>query len=294
MFRRLAAVGLAALVVLGTLLSASPAAASTPGVELSSDGVHYSATYSGSLFASAALMVPQSTQTGEFWVRNASSEPAYLRISLSGLTGGGTAFSHALTVSASTTGGAGTPVALDAAAPCYVLTQGQLLNPGASVKVTAQLSMADLTGLTGQHATTGFDVIVGLSDAAYGSVPPTTCPSHSGIVPGTSGGAGTGATTGNTGHQTSGGSGVGPATENAVSGTGTGDLATDTPEGSGFEGAGAGILDRNTGRFFQEWFVMLWLLGVAVGGIARLIWERLYGFGERKDVDHGWQTLDRP
>src|SRR5690606_28813335 len=111
-----------------------------------------------------------------------------LRVSIGDVTGSGTAFSSALAVTAATPGRPGTAVPVDAAAPCHVLTQGQLLAPGDVVRVDTRVALGDLTGTAGQAATVGFDLLVGLSSAAVNTLPATTCLGGSGTVPGAPGG----------------------------------------------------------------------------------------------------------
>jgi hypothetical protein len=276
------------LVLLGLfawpLITASPASAATPGVQLSDDGVHFSSTYTGSLFDDTALMVPSTSQTGHFWVKNASGDPAFLRVSISGVNGGGSPFSGALTVSASAPSSSGSAVPVDAALPCYVLTQGLLLAPGAVARVDATLALGNLNGTSGQSSSVDFDIIAGLSSAATGSMPATTCLTNSGTVPGTPGGGGGTGGGGSTGGTTSGGvhghGGSGSSTTPAdpqPSGNASAGYDAPTPtDGSAFAGAGesVAILDPNTGRFFQEWWVMAWVFGVLAGGILCVLYAR--------------------
>jgi hypothetical protein len=274
------------------LMTASPAAATTSGVQLSDDGVHFSSTYSGSLFESTAMMVPMSSQTARFWVKNATAEPAYLRVSLGGVGGGGTAFSGALTVAARTPSSSGSAVGIDAAAPCHVLTQGQVLAPGGTIRVDVTLALGDLDGASGQFSQVDFDILAGLSSAATGSMPPTTCLTNSGTLPGPPGdGGGDPDPGGNPNPGT-------PGDGTDVSGTadGTFDLVT-LPDGSAFaNGDGSvAILDSNTGRFFQEWFVGLWIVAaIAGGGLCLLVARRRLGIEEDEEVEvTGW-LVDAP
>jgi hypothetical protein len=278
------------LVLLGLfawpLISASPASAATSGVQLSDDGVHFSSTYTGSLFDDTAMMVPSTSQSGHFWVKNASGDPAFLRISVSGVGGGGSPFSGALTVTATTTSSSGPAVPVDAAQPCYVLTQGQVLAPGAVARVDATLALGDLTGTDGQSSSVDFDIIVGLSSAATGSMPATTCLTNSGTVTGTPGGGGgggggggsTGGTTPGGVHGSTGGGGASttPADPQPSGNASAGYDGPATTGGSAFAGVGesVGILDPNTGRFFQEWWVMAWVFGALAGGAFCAIYAR--------------------
>jgi hypothetical protein len=109
-----------------------------------------------------------------------------------------------------------------------------------------------------------------------------------GSGPGGSGGAtapgGPGGTTG------AGGAGT-PGTP--VSGAASGDhIASDTPAGSAFAGLSIAILDGNTGRLYQEWFVILWILGVLAGGTARAVWARVRGYGYGYGYDDGDVELE--
>lgn len=272
------AIGALTLLV-GPLATTSPAAAATPVVELSSDGTNFSTVYSGTLFPSTALMVPQSAASAMFWVKNTSTEPAFLRVSIANVVNGANAFSAALSIGATTSSTSGPQVAVDAAQPCYVLTEGRIVPAGGIAWVTTSLRLADLGGTSGQNTDVRFDIQVGLSSTATGSMPSTTCLSNSGTVPATGGPAPTGGTGGTGGGSgTSHGTGTGHGSPAAASGDAAGTLdLPGIPHGSAFAGeeVSLGILGPNTDRFFQEWFVLLWLIGaVAGGGIQVLVARR--------------------
>jgi len=276
------ATGVLALLV-GPLATTSPAAAATPVVELSSDGTNFSSVYSGTLFPSTALMVPQSATSATFWVRNTSVEPAFLRVSIANVVNGGNAFSAALSIGATTSASPGPRVGVDAAQPCYVLTEGRIVPAGGIVWVTTSLSLADLGGRSGQNADVRFDIQVGLSSTATGSMPTTTCLSNSGTVPATGGHAPTGGT--GSGSGTSHGAGAATGSSAVASGDAARALdPPDTPDGSAFAGEAVslGILSANTDRFFQEWFVLLWVIGAATGGGIQVLVARRRSYN---DVD---------
>ncbi len=272
----LAAFASLVVAVAGVLALATPASAAASGVLLSADGVTFSSTYSGALFGSTTLMVPQSTQSGRFWVKNDSSEPAYLRVSVKAVSGSGTAFSGAVSLRASTPVITGPSVPVDAALPCYVLNQGQVLAPGAVARIDIVLAVGDLTGTSGQNANLRFDILAGLSSAATGSLPATTCLIGSGTVPGTPGtpGGGGGGGGGHTGTPHTPGTGT-PA-DAPLGGDASGIVVLpDTPDSAFADHAqSATILRINTDRLYQEWFVLLWVAGALAGGGARLIAAR--------------------
>ena len=83
------------------------------------------------LYSLADPLVPVSSVSEDFFVRNSATSPAVLRITLIDAHANDVALANALTVTATLAGAAaGTPVALSAAEPCAVLLDGPILQPG--------------------------------------------------------------------------------------------------------------------------------------------------------------------
>lgn len=175
---------------LGLALSAvggaAPAHAAGP-ISVSPDGVAYTSTYPGTFFDAIGRMVPLDSQSESFYVRNDNTVPGFLRVVLRDVTYSDTAYATALTVRASTPATSGSPTPLTAANPCVILVEGQTVQPGEVVPITAVLALGDLNGSVGQNAIAGLTVRVELHDTSTGSLPTTTCstagPGTSIIVP---------------------------------------------------------------------------------------------------------------
>jgi hypothetical protein len=165
-----------ALAALGLALGgvASPAAAAG-GLQVSLDGVTFASALPHALFDDIAISVPGDSQSTELYIRNTGPVAGYLRVSLLGVTVSDPVLADALTVSASTLAHPGEPVELSDARPCQVLTEGDLLAPGDTVRLSSVLSLGDLAGLGGQGGSARFSFRVSLSDAAVRSLLPTAC-----------------------------------------------------------------------------------------------------------------------
>ncbi len=254
------------------------AAAATPGVELSSDGRVFAGSLSSSVFDPSAVLVPRAGIDGEFWVRNGTDAPAFLRVALAGAWASEAAYAQALTVTASTPGWPGSPVPLSAADPCHVLSQGQVIPAGGTVRVDTGVVLGDLTGQTAQQARGGFHLQVVLSSIGTGSVPANTCITASGTVPGL----------GTPGRASRDSTGATPF----LSGSGWTPLpgaGGSTPSTWGWsgepgpvivgDGAGGALVVgvpamANSDRLYQERVVALWLAGAVLGALAMIVVRR--------------------
>ena len=164
-------------------LGAAPAHAVGSALEFSTDGAHYSAVFPGSLFKDVAVLVPGDSQTITFWIRNAASSAGYLRLVMSDVATSNPALADALSLKVDTEAIAGAPARLSLASPCWVVAEGDRLESGGTVRVTATLTLGDLDYTDGQNARSLFSVRAGLSDAALGSLPPTSCGGPSTAIP---------------------------------------------------------------------------------------------------------------
>ena len=187
--RQFARAAVAALVLalaslgLAAPAQAAPAQAAPVGIEFSADGITFSPVFSGSLFTDIAIAVPGDHQSSSFWVRNTSAAAGYLRVILADVVASGPAIADAITVQSSTPAFEGTAAPLSSAKPCWILLEGDLVPAGSAVKVTSTLAFGNLTGTVGQNETATLSLGVGMSDAAVGALPPSSCIGASAMIP---------------------------------------------------------------------------------------------------------------
>lgn len=168
--------------VLGVLLvvpGESPAFAAGE-IEVSPDGVTWGSTLSAPLFESVAL-VPRSSASAGFDIRNTGDEPGFLRIVLQDVTSTSAAFAGALSIFLSVDGIAGSSAPISTATPCHVLFEGAL-GEGESAPVVATVALADLSGTQAQAATAQFRIGVELTDTRLDELPPTDCGSPDTVI----------------------------------------------------------------------------------------------------------------
>lgn len=174
-----------AAVALAAALSALPltaAHAAPGGVEVSPDGVIYTSTMTGALFTSISKWVPGDRDEASFYLRNSSSEPGHLRITLRDVVSSSTDLASALTVSAKTFVQSGAVVTVLEADPCWVLLEGQVVAPGEAVRVTMSMALGDLHGQAGQGATANAAINVALTGTSV-QLPPTVCGQSGATLP---------------------------------------------------------------------------------------------------------------
>ncbi len=162
----------------------APTASAAPvGMEFSADGVTYTPTFTGTLLTDITLVVPGDSQSSSFWVRNTSASAGYLRVLLSDVVASSPAIADGITVRSSTPTHTGADVPLSRAAPCWVLVEGEPVPAGGAVEVISTLTLGNLTGTVGQNETATLSLGVGMSDAAIGGLPPTSCGGASTTIP---------------------------------------------------------------------------------------------------------------
>ncbi|TPW75462.1 hypothetical protein [Schumannella soli] len=255
----------------GAVAVASPAHADSSGIELSADGTYFARTLTAPLFDPSAAMIPGGSQARDFWVRNASGAPAYLRVSIADVHSTDADLADALTVSASTSGDAGTRVAISEAAPCAVLTEGQVIPSGGTLRVSATAALGDLQGQQGQGASADFRMLVNLSSVNLAGGDRYACLADSGEVPGFYSG----------GTTTAGGSRSAGTRDVTVTGGAAAPSAVTPAEGAPIAGGSSvgddGLLAAawNSADLDQWWIVLLWIGGALAGGLAVLGRERL-------------------
>lgn len=272
----LGALAVGALAAVGFAAPASAAPTTLDPIAISPDGVGFSSSLGGSLFA-GAVIVPGGSETRSFWLRNQAGEPGHLAIALQGVHGGNPALLNALTIDVSTPLGSGAPVALSAAAPCLSLLSGVTMASGDVLQVDVRIALGQLNASEAQGSVGEFELMASLTST---DVPaPDGCSPSSG---GSGGGTGGGGSTGGSGGASTGGTGSGSGAASPAAGPG--DLGTvvvsgadsdDPPRPSQAEGRPlepAGV-EPNTGRFYQEWDIVFWATAFALAGIVTA-WRR--------------------
>ena len=264
-------------VLLGTPSAASaatpPSTGPTQVVQFSSDGIHWSDSYTDQLFHGVVL-VPGSSASRAFYVRNGSTEAAILRVTLADVTTTSIPLATATTISSSTTGAPGATVPVSLAQPCYTLSQGLRLASGDSIRLDNTVSLGDLAGTVGQTASVRFAIRVSFSSVDAAAPLPNACPTDYGTVdtfpnpttPGTTAPAGTSTST-VVYHRTAQGWTIGTSVGGATVTTPT----TTTPVAP--SDPLVQTLVSNTGRLYQEYDVAFWL-AMSVLGAAILVLVR--------------------
>ncbi|WP_144276222.1 hypothetical protein [Demequina sp. NBRC 110053] len=290
-----------AVALAATAASAAAPAAHAAGesIAISPDGSSYAAQYPGGLF-DGVVVVPGAAIDRPFWVRNEGGSDANLAVAIADVTGAA-ALVEALTVGASAGTSQGAPVTLADVGSCTSLVSGAAVPDGGSLRVDVDLAMADVDGTTAQGEAANFAIVLTLTsddvaapDGCSTPTPPGEQPGEGPTPvdprptpdgpdrpdgPGSDGSDGTGS--GGAGRPSPGvvvvpGFAVGgpdptpsPSVEPTAEPTAeptpepTADPAPDTHE----EPAGAS-LEFNTERFYQEWFVIAWMIELVLGGVA--------------------------
>jgi len=160
----LALLGAGALAAMS--LAAAPAAHADPDfLQISHDGSSFAGSASQSVFPEGLLLIPGTVETGSFWVRNNSSEPAYLSLAVAG-SGIAPELAGYLELR-SRTGAGDEAAALPGNQSCSDLGSPVLLPAGAAGRVDLSAGLVlDAPNATMNQQST-FDVLL-LLDAAGG------------------------------------------------------------------------------------------------------------------------------
>jgi hypothetical protein len=236
------------------LWATAPAFAAPKPIGLSADGVTFADDLPASLFA-GAVIVPGNTTVRSFWVQNRSSDPGNLAVALQGVSGVDSALISSLWVTAVAGSTTGPAVVFSSANPCRSVLSGTGLAPGGVARVDVRLKLAtSLSGQTSQNSVGAFDLRVTLTSTDVAA------PDGCGPVasPPSGGGRGSAAIP------------PGEIDSTVVSGAADGAVGDENgiPDLSGSgEGVAAAIIQPNSTRFFQEFFVVGWLVAMILGGI---------------------------
>ncbi|CAN5508534.1 hypothetical protein BH10ACT6_BH10ACT6_00480 [soil metagenome] len=277
---RFAAVLVAALASCSAVLLGAPSsahAATAPAVsqlvQFSTDGIHWSDSYTTQLFH-GVLFVPGASANRSFYVRNGATEAGILRVTLSDVTTTSIPLADAMSISSSTTGAPGATVPVSLAQPCYTLSQGLRLASGDSIRIDNTVSLGDLSGTVGQTAAVAFALRVSFSSTDAAAPAPNTCPVDYGsvdtfpnptITPGTTPPAST-STSPAAYHRTAAGWTVGTSVGGKTVTTPTAPVEPSAPL--------VQTLVSNTARLYQEYDVAFWLAMSALGAFILVLARR--------------------
>jgi hypothetical protein len=252
--------------------SGATAAGPTQVVQFSPDGIHWSDSYTSQLFH-GVLLVPGTSATRAFYVRNGATEAAILQVTLADVTTTSIPLANAMSVSSSTTGAPGATIPVSLAQPCYTLSHGLRLASGDSIRLDNTVTLGDLSGVAGQTASVWFAIRVSFSSTDTAVALPNACPTDYGTVDifpnPTTPGATALASTSNSGavyHRTALGWTVGTSVGGGTVTT------TTTPTNPSAPLVQA--LVSNTGRLYQEYDVAFWLAMSVLGAVILVLVRR--------------------
>ena len=186
------ATALAVALVLGaqSALAGAASADDSDGMLISLDGSGWSTTPAGSLFPAGFALVPGGAMDADVWVKNNSTVPAYLLVSIADASGSTVGIMRDLSLVARTAATpAGVPVPLDADAECNPLLSGEVLQPGEVSTVHLALAMSTEADNTAMGAVANARLRVSLTDARAGSDGTVDCADPE---PGSGSGSGSG------------------------------------------------------------------------------------------------------
>lgn len=164
----------AVLVVALVLFICTTATARAEGqLELSSDGVTWQQDHSAALFDEAVQWVPGDERTESFWVRNATDEPADLRVEVRDLRGRELLRSGALELEFALDG---RPLAQEPITQSGATFGVADTAAGQPVQVTATVRFTTSAGNDTQAATLAFELLVTLTQSTPGDQPGGTGP----------------------------------------------------------------------------------------------------------------------
>ncbi|MEP6842476.1 MAG: hypothetical protein ABJA11_03075 [Pseudolysinimonas sp.] len=263
---RFAAVLMAVVASCATLVLAMPssARAATQVVQFSTDGMHWSDSYAGQLFTDIQL-VPLTSFTRTFYVRNGANQPALLQITLADVTTNNLDLANGLSISSSTPGIPGTPVPVTSAQPCHTLSSGLRLASGDSVRVDNTAALGNLGGTVGQGGAVSFVLRVSLSSTDAAAPLPNACPGNYGTI-----NTFDSPTSTTVYHRTT--QGWTPST--SVGGGKTTIQTTPIAPGAQPSTQLADALVTNTARLYQEYDVAFWLAMSALGAFILFLVRR--------------------
>ena len=226
MTRRVLAVALTAATVLGGLLVASPASATTTRkLELSTDGRTWSSSIPGTLFDALPVIVPGDSVSRTLYVRNAGATAGLLRLDAVDVRISNADFAKSLRVGATVDAASLGSTDLGGSSDCLTVLPSGRIAAGAVATVEITLGFDKNAPMPTQDSTADFSLLLSVSEDIGQTAPSAGCPDE-GIelptlpFPEDEGGTGTGGT--GTGGSGAGGSASAPpsAQPTATSGSG--------------------------------------------------------------------------
>lgn len=169
--------GLAVLALAVTLLGAGPAAAADDSLHVSPDGVAFDRTMPGALFPAEFRVVPGDVRTENLWVRNTGPVTGRLQIQLVDAATTDPDLARALSLGVVAVDGRGrpTPRTIAEAGDCTIVNDGITLEPGETVALRAEATLADLDDRRAQGAVAAFGFRLVITDAAVPGEPGNAC-----------------------------------------------------------------------------------------------------------------------
>jgi hypothetical protein len=257
--------------------AATPTTGPTQAVQFSADGIHWSDSYTNQLF-NGVLLVPGGSATRSFYVRNAATEAAILRVTLADVTTTSIPLADAMSISSSTAGAPGATVPVSLAQPCFTLSQGLRLASGDSTRIDNTVSLGDLSGTVGQTASVWFAIRVSFSSTDAAAPIPNACPTDYGtvdtfpnpIAPGTATPASTASAA--VYHRTAAGWTVGTSAGGGTIATPQSPTSLTAPVEPGTPLVQT--LVSNTARFYQEYDIAFWLAMSVLGAVIVVLARR--------------------
>lgn len=173
-------VAVAGLVALAPISAAN---ASGSDILVSLDGIHYSATGDGGIFAKSGPIVPGQTQNADLYVQNNTGRSTTLALHATDITVDSAAFAAALELRASVPRGTASPAfALSTTSTCVPLATNVTLGAHERVKVSLALTMsAAVTGRDLSNGHASFNVLVSLRDTSEPAFPSSGCASGTSV-----------------------------------------------------------------------------------------------------------------
>lgn len=171
-------------------LGMSPGAAQTsdPKLLLSSDGVTYAPAMTHPVFAAGTVLVPGASSSADIWVRNNTSDAAFLSVAAHG-SRTGRELAAQLGLGIRSPLGSTARVPLSGTGSCSDLAVGWAIAPGESARLTLMLDMDRSASNASRGQSNGFDFRFLLEDQDA-STRRGACASGAGtLAPGLEGGA---------------------------------------------------------------------------------------------------------
>jgi LPXTG-motif cell wall-anchored protein len=156
--------------------SASRAAADSPVVLVSTDGVTFVPNLVVGLFDGAGLLVPGDTATSELWIKNPTTSPATVRVNIGDVSTSSPDLADNISLTAVNMSNGATVTETWSQLPeCDVMVEPVTIAAGAVLHIDLSLAMMNAPGLVAQNQNGALIADVSMRDAAAGSYPISTC-----------------------------------------------------------------------------------------------------------------------